>query len=172
MRTPRVLVTYGTKNGSTAEIAQWIADAFRAEGLEPDVFDARRVDDVDDYDAVVLGGALYANRWHKDARHFVQRFRRDLAGRPVWLFSSGPLDDTAGEKEIAPVKGVAKAMQQLDARGHATFGGRLDESADAWIAKKMVSSGHGGDFRNREQITTWAVSIAAALDRSSLSASA
>ncbi len=61
-----------------------------------------RVTDVESYDAVVVGGGLYAGRWHKDARRFVRRHGRVLAGRPLWFFSSGPLDASAAEKGRFP----------------------------------------------------------------------
>ncbi|TQE36357.1 flavodoxin, partial [Streptomyces ipomoeae] len=56
------------------------------------------------YDAVVAGGGLYAGRWQKHARRFLRRHRRDLAECPLWLFSSGPLDASASERDI-PLRG-------------------------------------------------------------------
>lgn len=161
--TARVLVAYGSKNGSTAGIAEMVATTLRSEGFEVDVKDARGVRDVSEYAAVVLGGALYAGRWHKDARRFAHRHVRALAGRPVWLFSSGPLDDSADHAEIAAVAQVRDAAQRLAARGHATFGGRLTADAKGFIARAMVRNGHGGDFRNPDRIATWTRQLAATL---------
>ena len=59
---------------------------------------------------MVVGGALYAFRWHRDARRFVKRHTRSLRRVPTYMFSSGPLDDSAGRRDIAPVKGVAALM--------------------------------------------------------------
>ncbi len=126
----RVLVAYGTANGSTQEIAETVAEVLRTTGVTAEVLPARSVTDLDRYEAVVVGGALYAGRWHKDARRFVQRHRGALAHRPVWFFSSGPLDSTASRRDIPPVPGVKRAMVRLDARGHVTFGGCLTEGAD------------------------------------------
>jgi menaquinone-dependent protoporphyrinogen oxidase len=158
--TTSVLVAYGTTNGSTAQIAEAVADVLRKEGFTAVTSPAASVADVTPYDAVVVGGGLYAGRWHKDARRFVRRHRRALAERPLWLFSSGPLDATASERDIPPVPGVRRAMTQLDARGHATFGGCLEEGAKGWIARKIVSSGKGGDFRNFPEIEAWAARVA------------
>lgn len=96
--TDTVLVTYGTTNGSTAEIAEAVADVLRKAGLTVEALPARSVTSVARYDAVVVGGGLYAGRWHKDARRFVRRHRALLAERPVWFFSSGPLDASASER--------------------------------------------------------------------------
>lgn len=163
MDTPRVLIAYGTKNGSTAGIADMIATALQAEGLSPQACPAAQVRTVEGYDAVVLGGALYAGRWHRDARRFARRFGQALQGLPVWVFSSGPLDRSADEKAIPPVPQAADAVRRLGAREHVTFGGRLDEQAQGFIAKAMVRNGHGGDFRNADRIAQWAHGIASSL---------
>lgn len=159
----KVLVAYGTTNGSTARIAETVADVLRKEGLTVEALPARSVDSVEAYDAVVVGGGLYAGRWHRDARRFVRRHRRALTGRPMWFFSSGPLDATASERDIPPVPGVRRAMARLGAKGHITFGGCLEEGAKGRIARMIVSSGKGGDFRDFEQIEAWATGIAAQL---------
>ncbi|WP_460061765.1 flavodoxin domain-containing protein [Streptomyces sp. YKOK-I1] len=164
--TDKVLVTYGTTNGSTAEIAEAVADVLRKDGLSAEARPARDVASVAAYDAVVVGGGLYAGRWHKDARRFVRRHRRMLAGRPVWLFSSGPLDPSASEKDIPPVRGVRRAMTGLDAREHITFGGCLEEGAKGRVAGMILRSGKGGDFRDFAAIETWADGIAHELNRS------
>ncbi|MFG2030590.1 flavodoxin domain-containing protein [Streptomyces sp. NPDC048825] len=161
--TGNVLVAYGTTNGSTAQIAEAVAAVLRKEGFTSEALPAGSVTRVTPYDAVVVGGGLYAGRWHKDARRFVRRHRRELAERPLWLFSSGPLDASASERDIPPVPGVKKAMTRLDARGHVTFGGCLEEGAKGFIARKIVSSGKGGDFRNFPEIEAWAARVAGEL---------
>ncbi|MGV9560429.1 flavodoxin domain-containing protein [Streptomyces sp. NPDC003401] len=158
-----VLVAYATKNGSTAQIAQAVAETLRKDGLAAEALPAGSVTDVAPYDAVVVGGGLYAGRWHKDARRFVRRHRRALTGRPVWFFSSGPLDPSASERDIPPVRGVRRAMDRLDVDGHATFGGRLEEGAEGRVARMIVRSGKGGDFRDFVAIEAWAEGVAAAL---------
>lgn len=124
---------------------------------------AHSVTDVEPYDAVVVGGGLYAGRWHKDARRFVRRHGRVLAGRPLWFFSSGPLDASATEKDIPPVPAVRRAMIRLGVRAHVTFGGCLEEEAKGFVARKIVTSGKGGDFRDFGQIEAWATDIATEL---------
>jgi len=156
----KVLVTYATKNGSTAGIANMIGAALTDTGAAVDIKPAAQVGSVAPYDAVILGGALYAGRWHRDARRFARRYADQLRTRPVWLFSSGPLDDSADTREIPPVGQAARVARQLNARQHVTFGGRLTENAKGFIARSMVRSGHGGDFRNPARIDAWSRSIA------------
>jgi menaquinone-dependent protoporphyrinogen oxidase len=162
--TPTVLVAYGTRNGSTGGIAGMIADTLRGEGLTAQVRPAAEVSALDGYDAVILGGALYAGRWHRDAVRFARRHATALRERPVWLFSSGPLDDSADGGQLAAVHQVAVAMARTGAAGHVTFGGQLTGQARGFVARAMVRGGKGGDFRNRRQIEDWARSVAAQLD--------
>jgi menaquinone-dependent protoporphyrinogen oxidase len=157
---PNVLVAYGTKNGATAGIAKIIAEELRDQGASVDVREAGTMRSLDGYDAVVIGGALYTGRWHHAARRLVRRQSAALRQRPVWLFSSGPLDDSADRSDIPPVAQAAAAVAATNARGHATFGGRLAEGARGFLARSMVSHGRGGDFRNPERIRAWAKAIA------------
>ncbi|MFJ9870188.1 flavodoxin domain-containing protein [Streptomyces sp. NPDC101165] len=159
----RVLVAYGTTNGSTAQIAETVTEALLKEGVTAEARPARSVTSVAPYHAVIVGGALYAGRWHRDARRFLRRHRRDLAERPLWLFSSGPLDASASERDIPPVPGVRRAMHRLTVMEHATFGGRLEEGAKGRIARMLLRSGKGGDFRDVPAIEEWARHIAAGL---------
>ncbi|MFJ4201174.1 flavodoxin domain-containing protein [Streptomyces sviceus] len=158
--TADVLVAYGTTNGSTAQIAEAVAEVLNKEGLTAGARPAASVENLSEYDAVVVGGALYAGRWHKDARRFLRRHRRALGERPLWLFSSGPLDASAAEREIPPVRAVRRAMTRLDARGHVTFGGCLEEGAKGRIAGMILRNGKGGDFRDFHQIEQWAAHVA------------
>ncbi|WP_030421190.1 flavodoxin domain-containing protein [Streptomyces sp. SCSIO 75703] len=156
----RVLVAYGTTNGSTARIAETVAEVLRDRGLDAEAAPAATVADVTPYRAVVVGGALYTGRWHRDARRFVRRHRRELARRPVWLFSSGPLDSSAGRRDIPPVPGVRRVAARLDAVEHVTFGGCLQEGARGRMARMILEDGRGGDFRDFEAIAGWAAGIA------------
>ena len=94
-----VLVAYASRHGATAGIAERIAAGLRSAGLQTDVKSVTDVRDVTAYDAFVIGGAAYMFHWLKDATAFVKRHRATLAGRPVWLFSSGPLGTDLVDKE-------------------------------------------------------------------------
>lgn len=160
----RVLVAFGSKRGGTEELAQWLGASLRGEGFEVEVRPAAEAGDVGAYDAVVVGGALYAGRWHRDARRFVRRHARELATRPTWLFSSGPLDDPAIEAEIPPIGMVRNLMSRAGARGHATFGGRLAPDSRGFMAWRMARS-RAGDWRDIDRVERWAAQLAAELRR-------
>ena len=162
----RVLVAYATMHGSTAGIAEAIGDELRKGGFEVDV---RRVDEVRDlaaYGAVILGSAIYIFRWRREALRFGRRHARELQGRPVWLFDSGPLDSSADEGKTTPVKKAVALAGKIRAREHVTFGGRLVPEDAGGMAKRMMESGQAGrygDHRNFDRIRSWARGIGAQL---------
>ncbi|MGO9028047.1 MAG: flavodoxin domain-containing protein [Acidimicrobiales bacterium] len=157
-----VLVAYGSKRGGTAGLAEMISGELTAAGLQAVVRPAREVKSLEGFDVVVVAGALYAFRWHRDARRFVRRHAGELRERPVWLVSSGPLDDSASTKEVPPVKQVAAAMSAIGARGHVTFGGRLEPDAKGFPASAMAKK-KAGDWRDPAQVHRWASEVAGEL---------
>ena len=159
----RALVTYGTKRDGTRGLADMVAARLAKHGAEPTTVDARSGVDPTGFDLVIVGGALYNSRWHKQARRFVRRNARRLATIPTWLFSSGPLDDSAHTEDIPPVEGVRTLSETIGARGHATFGGRLAPDATGFPASAMAKT-RSGDWRDRADVDAWVDSILAALD--------
>ncbi|MBY5161191.1 flavodoxin domain-containing protein [Salsipaludibacter albus] len=160
----RVLVVYATKMGGTRGLAEMVGHTLEEEGVDAVVAAADEIRDVTGFDAVVVGGALYAFRWHKDARRFVRRHREDLSTMPVWLFSSGPLDDSASAEDIDPVRGVAAAMRRIGARGHVTFGGRMPADATGFPAAAMARD-NTGDWRDPDHVAAWTREVVAELRR-------
>ena len=154
-----ILVTYASKRGGTKGLAEMVADDLRGEGFTVDLVPADQVRRCDGYDAVIVGGALYALRWHRDAKRFVRRHTGDLRRCPTFFFSSGPLDDSASNKDIPPVKGVQALMKRVGARGHVTFGGRLSPDATGFAASAMAKK-NAGDWRDPGKVEAWVHSIA------------
>lgn len=160
-----VLVTYGSKRGSTAEIAAKIAQTLRADGIDADWSPVTQVDDLGEYDTVILGGALYMGRWIRSATRFVREHADELRARDVWMFSSGPLDDSAVRTEIPPPPRVRALMERTHARDHHMFGGRLASDAKGFPASAMAKT-HAGDWRDWDRVQGWAHSIADTLHTS------
>lgn len=158
----RVLVAYATKHGSTGEIAAVVGETLAAAGLVVDVRPARDARDLAPYDAVVLGSALYSAHWQRDANRFVKVHREALSERPVWLFSSGPLDQSANLTDIPMTEHVRRDVEPIGARGHRTFGGRLLPGTPG-IDEALLTTHRVGDFRDFVAIRAWADEIAAAL---------
>jgi menaquinone-dependent protoporphyrinogen oxidase len=156
----RVLVTAATKYGATAEIAAAIAEVLGDHGLEATVLPPEQVKGIDGYDAAVVGSAVYAGHWLKPARELVERHADALAGRPVYLFSSGPVGDPPKPEED-PVD-VADLLATIGAREHRIFAGKLVRKQLSFPERAIVSALRvpEGDFRDWTEIHQWAAGIA------------
>lgn len=160
-----VLVAYASKHGSTEGIAQAIADRLRELGEPVEVGSVDELHEVGGFRAVVLGSAVYAGSWMKEAVDFVHRSAEALAERPVWLFSSGPLGTDVEDEEEQP--------RQLEELGgivgpieHRMFFGALDRSKLGFGERMMVKAVKApeGDFRDWDAIRGWADAIARELE--------
>jgi hypothetical protein len=89
----KVLVCAASKYGATSEIAQAVTDVLAERGCEVTVLPPQEVGPVEEFNAVVLGSAVYMGQWMKPARELAERQATTLADRPVWLFSSGPVGE-------------------------------------------------------------------------------
>jgi menaquinone-dependent protoporphyrinogen oxidase len=159
----KVLVTAASKHGSSAEIATAIGEVLTERGIDTDVTPPQEVRTIEDHDAVVLGSAVYAGRWMKEARELVDRFEDSLAGKDVWLFSSGPIGDPPKPEED-PVD-VAEIAERTGARDHRVFAGKLVKAQLNFGEKAIVLALRApeGDFRDWGEIKAWAAEIADAL---------
>lgn len=160
-----VLVTAASKHGSTEEIAQRIGAVLRDKGLDVTMASPEKVEDLEAYQAVVLGSAVYAGHWLKEAKDLAARLG-SLDPRPyVWLFSSGPIGDPPKPEED-PVD-VVEIAQITSAREHRVLAGKLDKSVLGFGERAIVTALRApeGDFRDWDGITAWAGEIADTLER-------
>lgn len=157
-----MLVTYGSVMGSTAEIADWIADELRLAGLEVVVCDAASSPSPAGFQAVVVGSAVYHGRWRPEVVRFLQRHREALRTRKVWLFQSGPCGGQG--RRTRPTPRIRWLAYRLGAFGPVVFGGNLDPArADDTFRRWVTSSSIAADYRDSDEIRSWAKGIAARL---------
>lgn len=160
-----MLVCAASRHGSTAEIAAVIRDELESRGLRASLLPAAEVRTVTGYDAVVLGSAVYVGHWLAPAMDLVARCGDELATRPVWLFTSGPVGKPSGKLATAmgtdPVE-LPRVRAATGARGHKIFAGKLNPKSLP-LGQRIsvrVFRGMAGDFRDWTEIRRWADSIA------------
>ena len=163
----KVLVSAASKYGATSEIAEEIGNTLREALAERvvgdvvvDVVPPEQVSSVEDYDAVVLGSAVYAGHWLESARELAERHAQALSERSTWLFSSGPIGEPPKPEED-PVD-VAAILEATKARDHRVFAGKLDKSSLRFVEKAIMVAVRApeGDFRDWGEIRAWTEGIA------------
>jgi menaquinone-dependent protoporphyrinogen oxidase len=154
-----VLVAYATKHGATRQIAEAIGSRLAERGLSAVVRPVAEVEDIDGFEAVVVGSAVYLGSWMKDGRAFLDRHADALRRVPVWLFSSGPTGTDQGE---ALLQKRRERLDAVGARDHRVFGGALDPDDLGFLERRVVRTAKTpvGDFRDWPAIERWADEIA------------
>jgi menaquinone-dependent protoporphyrinogen oxidase len=152
------LVAYATKHGSTREVAEAVAAGLTERGCNVEVRPADEVTTLEPYGGVVLGGALYTGRWHRDARTFLKQHRRALAERRVAVFGMGPRTlaarDVAGSR--AQVDKALAAVPEVRPVSVEIFGGVVDPPQLRFPFNRMPAS----DARDWDAIGSWAALVA------------
>lgn len=162
-----ILIAYGSGSGSTAEVAEAIADVLRspergepAEGGSEVLVDVKNVLDVSDlspYSAAIIGSSIRAGRWLPEAVELVLHFRADLRRMPVAYFTTclTMVNDTADSRRI--VLGYMDPILDLDPDirpvGLGLFAGSLDPHLQPILPGE---GGPYGDFRDWKAIRSWA----------------
>lgn len=167
-----ILVAFASKYGSTAEIARTVGGEIQSAGQKVDIRPIEEVKDLQEYTAVVLGSAVYAGQWRKEAGEFLLEYEGELAERPVWIFSSGP----TGEGDPSELMGGWKfpdnlqpAAERIQPRDIQFFHGVLDESKLGFAEKLIVKALKApvGDYRDWNAVKAWAQEIARELEKQS-----
>jgi menaquinone-dependent protoporphyrinogen oxidase len=156
---PRILVTHASRHGSTREVAEAVAATLSAHGLSVNVMPAADVGHLRGYAGVVLGGALYTGRLHKDARRFLARHHDALETRTFAVFALGPRTlepgDVAGSRAQL-LRALASAPPPASV---AVFGGVVKPEELRFPFNRMPAS----DARDWAAIERWADELAARL---------
>ena len=153
-----ILVTYGTKHGSTREVAESVAQTLTEQGLEVETLPAMRVDDLGRYTGVVVGGALYMGRWHPAAVEFLEQHRHELATLPVAVFGMGPrtMEEHDVEGSRAQLVKALARVPEAEPFALAVFGGVIDPKTLRFPLSRLPAS----DARDWSAIRAWATEIA------------
>lgn len=155
----KILVAYATRTGSTAEVAEAIAQHLCAAGMNADVLPVSDAGDVEAYAGVVLGSAVRYAAWLPEMHDFLAEHRARLADRPVAFFTMHMLALGDAPEAIAErAKYTAKARDLLQPVDEVFFEGKIDPARLSLfdrLAVRLVKS-PVGDRRDWDRINAWA----------------
>jgi len=161
--TNRILVVYATRTGSTAEVADMIAQRLCAAGLSAEARPVGEVASLEGYSGAVLGSAVRYSSWLPEMADFLSSHSETLATMPVAFFTMHMLalgDDPAAVAERA--KYTARARDLITPTDEVFFEGMIDPARLSFfdrLAVRLVKS-PVGDRRDWSRIAAWADSLA------------
>ena len=160
----KILITYASRTGSTAGIAERIGKILTESGAEVDVLPMREVSDLAKYKAVIAGSAIQSQQWLPEAMQFLKAYREILASKTVVIFSicmtlampNGAKYRDEVAKWLDPVRQLVMPIDE----GY--FAGTLDiNKIPGWMNKikfhisVFLGVWKPGDHRNWSAINTW-----------------
>ncbi|MDD1720981.1 MAG: flavodoxin domain-containing protein [Euryarchaeota archaeon] len=154
----QILIAYGSRYGSTAEIARAMAETLKKEGLEPQVLDLEQTKQkqwpaLTSFDGLLIGSGIKMARWTRQATKFLQTHADEIKtlkskGLVVGVFVSCGLASTPGKHDEARQRYVTKILDDVSISGavdiYDAFGGVYDLSSSApmgFLDKRMLSMG-------------------------------
>ncbi len=167
----KILVTYASRAGSTAGVAEAIGKTLTERGAQVDVRPMAEVTDLTPYEAVVAGSAIQSAQWLPEAMQFMEKNRAALGRKPFASFTvcmtmamkNGQYRHGVAEW-VSPVRVLVKPISE----GY--FAGALNLQKVPSLRKRLmfrVSTVMGvwseGDHRDWEAIRAWTNDLAASL---------
>jgi menaquinone-dependent protoporphyrinogen oxidase len=164
----KILVTYASRSGVTAEIATAIGKSFSQKGIPVDVLPMQEVEDLSQYQAVIAGSAIRNRAWLPEAMEFVNINKSRLSQKPFATFTVCITLAMSNSEQYR--KAVSDWIQpvctQVKPVSEGLFAGRLDFSKlplnwDTAKLRAVVALGifPKEDRRDWEAVRTWAESI-------------
>jgi menaquinone-dependent protoporphyrinogen oxidase len=159
----RVLVAYATWAGSTAGVAERIAEVLNRNGFAAEALRARDVPDTSSYSAVVLGTAVHAGRPKSEALKFLEQNRADLTSKPFAAFVVCLAAKGNDEKSRATAAAYLEPVRtQVKPLSEGLFAGAYDPAKVNFVLRtvmdKMIKAPQD-DFRMWQEIEAWAASL-------------
>jgi menaquinone-dependent protoporphyrinogen oxidase len=168
----RILITYGSRCGSTGGVAEAIGQVLSKAGTGVDVCPVKDVNDLTPYQAVIAGSAIRMGKWLPEAVAFVKTHQNTLSRLPVAYFAVclTMRDDTVENrrKSLGFLDPVCKQFPQVKPVDIGLFAGAVDykKLSFAYSLILKVKGAPEGDFRNWDAIRTWAAGVSPMLDSS------
>ncbi|MBI5353465.1 MAG: flavodoxin domain-containing protein [Chloroflexi bacterium] len=164
----KILVTYASRAGSTAGVAEAIGKTLAENGTLVDVIPMNEVKELSPYQAVVAGSAIRGSKWLPEAMEFIKTHRAELAQKRFAEFtvcitlamSNSEQYRSAVAKWVEPVRAQVRPLSEGLFAGMLDFN-KLPFNWDTLMLRLTVALGifPRGDHRDWNAIRAWAESL-------------
>ncbi len=163
----KILVTYASRNGATAGVAEAIGRTLAEGGVPVEVQRMQEVTDLAPYRAVVAGSAIHAGEWLPEAMQFVHDHQAELRSKPFAAFlvcMTMSMPNPQYREHVAtwlePVRRMVRPVSEGLFAGalHLDKIPSLGDRVKFWLSIKMGVWSEG-DHRDWNAIRAWADSI-------------
>ena len=166
--TNKILVTYASRFGSTAGVAEAVGKTLTEAGFPVEVLPMDKVTDLTSYSAVVAGSAINGGIWLPQAMDFLRTNQAALASKPFAAFLVCMTLSMRNAEQyrphvatwLQPVRDLVKPVSE------GLFAGALDikripSASDRFKFRMSVLFGFWkeGDHRDWQAIERWAQSL-------------
>ncbi len=162
----KVLVTYATRTGTTQDVAVAIGEELETKGAKVDVKNAKEVEDLTAYRAVILGSAIRAGNLMPEAIEFVKANQEKLSQIPVAYFVvCATLREDTEENRQAVAAYLDPLREMIEPVEEGLFAGAIDRSKLSFPMRLVLKAmkAEEGDWRDWEAIRAWAAELYPAL---------
>ncbi len=159
----KVLVAYGTRAGSTAGVAERVAEVLNQNGFAAQAIAVKKVKDAAPYDAIVLGSSIRAGKLKPEVLKFLDKNKADLNAKPFAAFVVCLTMTGNDEKSRATASSYLDPVRlRVKPLSEGLFPGAYDPSKWDFVTRaimKMIKA-TPGDHRKWDEIEAWAASLA------------
>lgn len=167
-----VLIAYSSGYGTTREIAEKIAGVFQESGgMNVTVLSIDDVQDIDPFDAVVVGSSVRADRPLANVRDFFSRYNETLVRKRLAIFAvclAANCSDGRDKVKLEYIAQITDKYPELRPISTGAFGGKIDFDRlnpvmralmERVLEKTGVLTKGSVDTRDWSFIEAWAVSL-------------
>ena len=162
----KALIAYGTRYGSTADIANRMGNVLKRKGIDVTITNLgqEKINDISKFDLVIVGSGIAIGKWTKKPLKFLSRFETELAKKKVALFVSCGDAKNPDKHEDAKeryLKKITRDHPMIKPVKLGLFGGVIDLTKVGFLTRSMLKAASkemekdGIDINKRNDFRDW-----------------
>ena len=173
----KVLLTYSSGFGTTKEVSEKIAEVLVDGGIDVTIQSIDDVPNINEYDAVIVGSSVRADKPLANVRDFFARYNAELTKKHVAIFAVCLAANCQKGREKVKSEYISQITQrypELNPISTEAFGGKIDfdhlnpvmqQLMKRVLVKTGIETEGSVDTRDWDFIESWAIELRGQLDK-------